>query len=99
MTTSDLNPVENTLRDLLAMLAAHRTGAIARAHGWREPKPEEGAAMTKLLVSVTTELVASMRRGLAAAPSQAELDEVIEGIALGVIERIMGPRPTSEVVH
>lgn len=93
-----LNTIETTLRDVLALLLAERTGTTARSHGWPVPTPEQCAAMTVLLVHALTELVRAMRHPLALVPSPAEVDQVLEGLALGALEKVMG-LPSPDVVH
>lgn len=95
----NLNTIETTLRDVLSFLATDRTGDLARAHGWPAPDEEQGTAMTRLVLRVLTETVRGMRHPDALPPSREELDQVLDGIALGVIEKVMGPRPTPELVH
>lgn len=93
-----LTTAEETLRDVLAMIAAERTGTIARAHGWPQPDETQLREMTSTLVRAMTELVRGMRDPRAQVPSREEINEVIEGIAIGVLEKVMGPR-TADVVH
>jgi hypothetical protein len=97
-TDDKLNNVETALRDTWAMLVAERAGTIARAHGWPQPDDAQLREMTGVIVRALTELVRRMRRPDALPPSREELNEVLEGFALGVLEKVMGP-PTQEVVH
>jgi len=54
--------------------------------------------MTWLITRVMTEIVTGMRHSLAAVPHAEELDAVVEGIVLGVLEKVMG-LPSPDVVH
>ena len=98
-TTDDkLTVAEETLRDLMAVIAADRAGGIARAHGWPEPDQTQLVAMTRLILRAYTDLVLGMRRPDARPPSREEIDQVLGGVALGVLEHVMGP-PIPDVVH
>lgn len=94
----NLTTIETTLRDVLSMLAAERTGAVASVHGWPQPTLEQGREMMRTIVRALTHLVVGMRNPVALPPSQQELNEVIEGVALGVLEKVMG-LPTPGTVH
>lgn len=89
----DMNTTERTLQVVLGHSAARRAGAIARANGWPPPTEPQGREIGRLLASALAELIRGMRQPGVQVPSEEEVSEVVDGIALGAIEKVMGPPP------
>jgi len=95
---ADLNATETTLRDVLAYIAADRLNEITNDHGWPTANADQCAAMTSLIISSLTAVVLALRDHRALPASRGELVQVIDTVALSVIENVMGP-PIAAVVH
>lgn len=94
----NLSTAETLLRNLLANMAAAQAGTLARAHGWPQPNEAQVTDMTRTMLRALTALVVGMRHPDALPASMEEIQAVIEGVSLGVLEKTMG-LPTPEVVH
>jgi hypothetical protein len=96
MTTDQLNTVENTLLFVLANSAARRAGELARHHGWPPLDEAQAREIGRVLTRALTELIRGMRQPGILPPGEEEISAVLDGMALGAIEKVLGPPPAPE---
>lgn len=94
-----LTVIEQTLIAVLATSAARRASEFARQHGWPQPDETQAREVGHFLARALTAIVVGMRRPAVLPPSDDELSAVLDGLALGAIEKVLGASPTPELVH
>jgi hypothetical protein len=95
---TELNTIETTLRDVLAVRTSVFMGAILKANDWPLPTEEQGRELSHSIIRILTAIVVGLRQADALPPSQEELSTVLQGIAYGALGAVMGLCPPAEPV-
>jgi len=90
---TDLTASEQTLLGILAGRSCNLAGQLARFQDRPAPTEEESREMTDSIIRALTAFIAGMRSPAAHVFDDQQLAELVEGMARGAVEKVLGPAP------